>query len=61
MAVVGIAGGGGMNAGLVRQALRRNPWAFLGPAATQALAAALVTIGLTMVASLDAAPPSGRR
>ncbi|GAA2625997.1 FtsX-like permease family protein [Paractinoplanes durhamensis] len=45
-----------MSSGIVRQALRRNPWAFLGPAATQALAAALVTTGLCAVASLSGAP-----
>ena len=41
---------------MIRQALRRNPWAFLGPAATQALAAALVTTGLCLLASFDGAP-----
>jgi putative ABC transport system permease protein len=41
---------------VIRQALRRNPWAFLGPAATETLAAALVTLGLCGVASLDGAP-----
>jgi putative ABC transport system permease protein len=41
---------------VIRQALRRNPWAFLGPAATQALAAALVTTGLCLLASFDGAP-----
>lgn len=41
---------------MIRQALRRNPWAFLGPAATQTLAAALVTTGLCLVASFDGAP-----
>ncbi|MEU4236211.1 ABC transporter permease [Actinoplanes sp. NPDC026619] len=45
-----------MRSGMIRQALRRNPWAFLGPGATQALAAALVTIGLCALASLDGAP-----
>ncbi|GAA0448872.1 hypothetical protein Ade02nite_57710 [Paractinoplanes deccanensis] len=40
---------------MIRQALRANPWAFLGPAATQALAAALVTTGLCLVASFDGA------
>lgn len=43
---------------MIRQALRRNPWAFLGPAATQALAAALVTTGLCAIASLGGAPLS---
>ncbi|MGA5302085.1 FtsX-like permease family protein [Nucisporomicrobium flavum] len=41
---------------MIRQALRRNPWSFLGPAATQCLAAALVTAGLCLMASLDGAP-----
>jgi putative ABC transport system permease protein len=41
---------------VIRQALRRNPWAFLGPAATQALSAALVTTGLCLLASFDGAP-----
>ncbi|GAA0585202.1 hypothetical protein GCM10010172_82850 [Paractinoplanes ferrugineus] len=45
-----------MNSGMIRQAVRRNPWAFLGPATTQALAAALVTVGLCAMASLDGAP-----
>jgi putative ABC transport system permease protein len=45
-----------MSSGMIRQALRRNPWAFLGPAATQALAASLVTVGLCAMASLDGAP-----
>jgi putative ABC transport system permease protein len=40
---------------VIRQALRRNPWAFLGPAATQALAAALVSAGLCLLASFDGA------
>lgn len=40
---------------MIRQALRANPWAFLGPAATQALAAALVTTGLCLLASFDGA------
>ncbi|SNY73452.1 FtsX-like permease family protein [Paractinoplanes atraurantiacus] len=31
---------------MIRQALRRNPWSFLGPFSTQMLAAALVTAGL---------------
>ncbi|MBM2619591.1 ABC transporter permease [Actinoplanes sp. LDG1-06] len=42
---------------MIRQAFRANPWAFLGPAATQALAAALVTTGLGLTASLDGVPP----
>jgi putative ABC transport system permease protein len=32
-----------MRAGLTRQALKANPWAFVGPFTTQVLAAALVT------------------
>ena len=41
---------------MIRQALRRNPWSFLGPAATQCLAAALVTAALCLIASFDGAP-----
>ena len=41
---------------MIRQAFRANPWAFLGPAATQALAAALVATGLCLLASFDGAP-----
>ena len=41
---------------MIRQALRRNPWAFLGPFSTQTLAAALVTAGLGITASIDRAP-----
>ncbi|MEV4706898.1 ABC transporter permease [Actinoplanes sp. NPDC049316] len=48
---------------MIRQARRRNPWSFLGPAATQCLAAALVTAGLCLIASFDGAPlrPGQRR
>ena len=41
---------------MIRQALRRNPWAFLGPFSTQVLAAALVTAGLGITASIGRAP-----
>lgn len=44
-----------MTAGLTRQALRRSPWAFFGPATTQALAAAIVTASLFASHSLHAA------
>jgi putative ABC transport system permease protein len=44
-----------MRAGLVRQALRRHRWAFLGPFATQSLAAAVITAMLTSAWSLSAA------
>jgi len=43
---------------VIRQALRRNPWSFLGPAATQCLAAALVTASLCLIASFGGAPLS---
>lgn len=48
---------------MIRQALRRNPWSFLGPFITQALAAALVVAGLGITASIDRAPldPAARR
>ncbi|MEU7907241.1 FtsX-like permease family protein [Actinoplanes sp. NPDC049118] len=48
---------------MIRQALRRNPWSFLGPAATQFLAAALVTAALGIMTSVDRAPldPAARR
>ncbi|GGQ87806.1 FtsX-like permease family protein [Couchioplanes azureus] len=46
---------------MIRQALRRNPWSFLGPAATQCLAAALVTAGLCLIASLAGAPLDAAR
>ncbi|MEV4639082.1 ABC transporter permease [Actinoplanes sp. NPDC049548] len=48
---------------MIRQALRRNPWSFLGPAATQCLAAVLVTAGLGLISSFDRAPldPAQRR
>lgn len=52
-----------MMSGLVRQALRRNPWAFAGPFTTQCMAAALVSGALGVNASLhDArlAPDAGR-
>lgn len=41
---------------MIRQALRRNPWSFLGPFSTQLLAAALVAAGLGITTSLDRAP-----
>jgi putative ABC transport system permease protein len=41
---------------MIRQALRRNPWAFLGPFSTQVLAAALVAGSLGVTASLERAP-----
>lgn len=50
-------------AGLTRQALRRRPWSFAGPATTQCLAAALVVGALDGAASLHAASrdPAVRR
>jgi putative ABC transport system permease protein len=42
-------------AGLVRQALRKHPWTFVGPACTQALAATIVTASLGLQASLSRA------
>src|SRR5689334_6627804 len=41
---------------VIRQALRRNPWSFLGPFSTQMLAAALVAAGLGITTSIDRAP-----
>ena len=41
---------------MIRQALRRNPWSFLGPFSTQLLAAALVAGGLGITASIDGVP-----
>ncbi|GAA3335211.1 hypothetical protein GCM10020358_02560 [Amorphoplanes nipponensis] len=41
---------------MIRQALRRNPWSFLGPFCTQLLAAALVAAGLGILTSIDRAP-----
>jgi putative ABC transport system permease protein len=41
---------------VIRQALRSNPWSFLGPFSTQALAAALVTAGLGITTSIGRAP-----
>ncbi|MFI7546898.1 FtsX-like permease family protein [Actinoplanes sp. NPDC049599] len=41
---------------MIRQALRGNPWAFLGPFSTQLLAAALVAAGLGITTSLGRAP-----
>jgi putative ABC transport system permease protein len=41
---------------VIRQALRRNPWSFLGPFSTQLLAAALVAAGLGILTSIDRAP-----
>ncbi|SHN32190.1 FtsX-like permease family protein [Cryptosporangium aurantiacum] len=43
-----------MRAGLVRQALRKQPWSFAGPFITQCLAAALVTGALGAASSLPA-------
>lgn len=43
-----------MMAGLTRQALKRSPWAFFGPASTQALAATVVIASLCAVHSLNA-------
>jgi putative ABC transport system permease protein len=45
-----------MITGLVRQALRRHPWTFVGPACTQALAATIVTASLGLNTSLSRAP-----
>jgi putative ABC transport system permease protein len=45
-----------MMAGLTRQALKSNPWSFLGPASTQCLAAALVAGSLGASRSIDGAP-----
>ena len=42
-----------MMAGLTRQALRSNPWSFLGPASTQCLAAAIVAGSLGATRSFD--------
>jgi putative ABC transport system permease protein len=47
-----------MNAGLTRHALRRHRWAFLGPFATQCLAATVITSMVTTAWSLAAAPLS---
>lgn len=47
-----------MRSGLVRQALRRNPWSFVGPASTQALAAGIVTASLALDSSMSRAPLS---
>ena len=44
-----------MTSGLTRQALRRHRWAFLGPFATQCLAAAVITAMVTTTWSLSAA------
>ncbi|AGZ44332.1 ABC transporter permease [Actinoplanes friuliensis] len=41
---------------MIRQALRRNPWSFLGPATTQFLAAALVAGALAVMTSISRAP-----
>lgn len=41
---------------MIRQALRRNPWSFLGPFSTQLLAAALVVAGLGITTSIDRSP-----
>ncbi len=43
--------------GLVRQALRANPWAFAGPASTQCVAAAIVTAALSANRSLAGRVP----
>jgi putative ABC transport system permease protein len=52
-----------MMSGLVRQALRRNPWAFAGPFTTQCMAAALVSGSLGVNTSLHGArlAPDARR
>jgi putative ABC transport system permease protein len=52
-----------MNAGLTRQALRKQPWAFAGPFVTQCLAAALVSGALGASSSLSRArlDPAARR
>ena len=47
-----------MSTGLVRHALRRHPWTFIGPACTQALAATIVTASLGLQSSLSRAPLS---
>ncbi|MEK8109422.1 hypothetical protein NKG94_42035 [Micromonospora sp. M12] len=44
-----------MNAGLTRQALRKQPWAFAGPFITQCLAAALASGALGAVSSMSGA------
>ncbi|MEU7972831.1 FtsX-like permease family protein [Micromonospora sp. NPDC049089] len=44
-----------MNAGLTRQALRKQPWAFAGPFITQCLAAALASGALGATSSLSGA------
>ncbi|MCG5442461.1 ABC transporter permease [Micromonospora sp. NIE79] len=44
-----------MNAGLTRQALRKQPWAFAGPFVTQCLAAALVSGALGASSSMSGA------
>jgi putative ABC transport system permease protein len=41
---------------VIRQALRRNPWSFLGPFSTQLLAAALVVAGLGITSSIGRSP-----
>lgn len=41
---------------MIRQALRRNPWSFLGPFSTQLLAAALVVAGLGITSSIGRSP-----
>lgn len=48
---------------MIRQALRRNPWSFLGPATTQCLAAALIAAALGILVSIDRAPldPAARQ
>jgi len=45
-----------MRAGLVRQALRRHRWAFLGPVSTQCVAATVVGVMVMTGRSLDLAP-----
>jgi putative ABC transport system permease protein len=45
-----------MRAGLTRQALRRHRWSFLGPVATQGVAAMVVSTMVMTRTSLDAAP-----
>lgn len=44
-----------MSAGLTRQALRKQPWAFAGPFVTQCLAAALVSGALGASSSMSGA------
>ena len=50
-----------MSTGLTRQALRRYRWSFLGPVATQWLAATVVTMMVTTNGSLTHISPAARR